>query len=159
MVWARARAKLMAMRKRNRRLIVIGVAGAMLAGAAALALIGLRDSVVYFYAPSELAQNAAPGERVRIGGLVEAGTVSRDDTGALLFAVSDGVSTVPVRYEGQAPDLFREGQGVVCEGRYAPGAVFAADRVLAKHDETYMPREVVEAMKARGEWRGGMQTP
>ncbi|MDX2238506.1 MAG: cytochrome c maturation protein CcmE [Hyphomonadaceae bacterium] len=147
------------MRKRNRRLIVIGVAGVMLAGAAALALIGLRDSVVYFYAPSELAQKAAPGERVRIGGLVQTGTVARDDDGALVFAVSDGVAAVPVRYMGQAPDLFREGQGVVCEGRYAPGAVFTADRVLAKHDETYMPREVVEAMKARGEWRGGTQTP
>lgn len=147
----------MAMRKRSRRLILVAVIGSLLAIAVALALAGLRNSVVYFYKPSELAQKASVGERVRIGGLVETGTVSRDPQGALIFSVTDGVSVVPVRYEGQAPDLFREGQGVVCEGVYAPGAVFNADRVLAKHDERYMPREVVEAMKASGEWRG--ETP
>lgn len=146
------------MRKRNRRLVLIAVVGAMLAGAVALALVGLRDAVVYFYAPSELAQKAKAGERVRIGGLVESGSVSRAENGALLFSVTDGAAIIPVRYEGHPPDLFREGQGVVCEGRYTPGAPFHADRVLAKHDETYMPREVVEAMKQRGEWRGG-ETP
>ncbi|MGE0828030.1 MAG: cytochrome c maturation protein CcmE [Hyphomonadaceae bacterium] len=143
------------MRKRDRRLIVIAAVGGILALAVTLTLIGLRDSVVFFYAPAELAEKARPGERVRIGGLVEEGSVSRDEVGALLFTVTDGASTIDVRYEGQPPDLFREGQGIVAEGVYAPGQRFAADNVLAKHDETYMPREVEEALKARGEWKGG----
>ncbi|MBL8548368.1 MAG: cytochrome c maturation protein CcmE [Hyphomonadaceae bacterium] len=143
------------MRKRDARLIFILVAGALVALAATLILFALRDSVVYFYAPSELAQKAKAGERVRIGGLVAAGSVSRDGAGHLLFTVTDGANDIPVSYDGQPPDLFREGQGIVAEGRYAPGARFAADTLLAKHDETYMPREVAEALKARGEWKGG----
>jgi cytochrome c-type biogenesis protein CcmE len=142
------------MRRRSLRLWFILVAGALVALATALTLVALRDSVVYFYPPSELAQKAKAGERVRIGGLVEAGSVSRDAQGALLFAVTDGRRQIEVRFEGQPPDLFREGQGIVAEGRYLPGARFAADTLLAKHDERYMPREVAEALKQRGEWKG-----
>jgi len=141
------------MRKRDQRLIVILAAGAMLAAAVGLTLVGLRDSVVYFVAPSELAAKAEPGQRVRLGGLVVAGSLRREPD-AIYFTVSDGAAEVPVRYAGVLPDLFREGQGVVAEGAYRPGAAFEAERVLAKHDETYMPREVAEALKARGEWKG-----
>jgi cytochrome c-type biogenesis protein CcmE len=142
------------MRRRDQRLIMIAAAGAVLIAAMALTLVGLRDSVVYFVAPSELAEKAEPGRRVRLGGLVVEGTVRRDADGATRFAVTDGATQVEVRYAGILPDLFREGQGVVAEGRWTPGAAFEAERVLAKHDETYMPREVAEALKQRGEWRG-----
>lgn len=142
------------MRPRGRRFVLIAIVGAVLVAATALTLLGLRDSVVYFYPPSYLAQKARSGERVRIGGLVAAGSVRRDETGALLFSVSDGAANLDVRYVGQPPDLFREGQGVVAEGVWRPGARFEADTLLARHDETYMPREVAEALKARGDWKG-----
>jgi cytochrome c-type biogenesis protein CcmE len=135
--------------------MMIGAAGAVLVLAATLTFAGLRDSVVYFVAPSELSEKAAPGERVRLGGLVVEGTVHRDEDGAMRFSVTDGAVEVQVRYDGLLPDLFREGQGVVAEGRWRPGGAFEAERVLAKHDETYMPREVAEALKERGEWKGG----
>lgn len=142
------------MRRRNQRLMIIGVAGAVLALAAALTFAGLRDSVVFFVAPSELATKAQPGQRVRLGGLVVEGTVRREGT-TTSFSVTDGAVEVLVRTRQELPDLFREGQGVVCEGEWIPGQAFEADRVLAKHDENYMPREVAEALKQRGEWKGG----
>jgi len=142
------------MRRRDQRLMMIGAAGAVLALAATLTFAGLRDSVVYFVAPSELAQKAEPGRRVRLGGLVVEGTLRRDADGVVRFAVTDGAAQVEVRYAGLLPDLFREGQGVVAEGHWRPGQAFEAERVLAKHDETYMPREVAEALKQRGEWKG-----
>lgn len=122
--------------------------------AAVLTFAGLRDSVVYFVAPSELAEKAQSGRRIRLGGLVVDGTLRRDPDGAMRFAVTDGAAQVQVRYDGVLPDLFREGQGVVAEGVWSPGQAFEAERVLAKHDETYMPREVAEALKQRGEWKG-----
>lgn len=142
------------MRRRDQRLIVVGAAGALLALAAFLTVRGLSSSVVYFYAPSELAERAEPGSTIRLGGLVEAGSVRQDEDGATRFVVTDGEGATEVRFEGVLPDLFREGQGVVAEGVYAPGGPFEATRVLAKHDETYMPREVAEALKQRGEWKG-----
>jgi len=141
-------------RRRDQRLMMIGAAGAVLVLAATLTFVGLRDSVVYFVAPSELAEKAAPNQRVRLGGLVVEGTLRRDEAGAMRFAVTDGVTQVEVRYEGLLPDLFREGQGVVAEGTWTAGEAFEAERVLAKHDETYMPREVAEAIKQRGDWKG-----
>lgn len=142
------------MKRRDQRLMIIGVAGAVLALAAALTFAGLRDSVVFFVAPSELATKAQPGQRVRLGGLVVEGTVRREGT-TTTFSVTDGAVEVLVRTHQELPDLFREGQGVVCEGEWIPGQAFEADRVLAKHDENYMPREVAEALKERGEWKGG----
>jgi cytochrome c-type biogenesis protein CcmE len=133
---------------------VIGAAGVVLILAMTLTLTGLRDAAVYFVAPSELAEKAQPGRRVRLGGLVVDGTVRRDAEGVVWFTVTDGAAQVDVRYDGVLPDLFREGQGVVAEGEWRPGAAFEAERVLAKHDETYMPREVAEALKNRGEWKG-----
>lgn len=143
----------MSMRRRDQRLMIIGVAGAVLVLAATLTFAGLRDSVVYFVAPSELSTKAEAGQRVRLGGLVVEGTV-HTEANVTTFSVTDGATEVQVRYEGLLPDLFREGQGVVCEGEWAPGEPFQADRVLAKHDENYMPREVAEALKQRGEWKG-----
>lgn len=134
--------------------MMIGAAGAVLVLAATLVFAGLRDSVVYFVAPSELAEKAEAGQRVRLGGLVVEGTLRREADGTARFSVTDGAAQVEVRYAGLLPDLFREGQGVVCEGRWRPGQAFEAERVLAKHDETYMPREVAEALKQRGEWKG-----
>ncbi len=142
------------MRRRNQRMMIIGVAGAVLVLAATLTFAGLRDSVVYFVAPSELAEKAEAGQRLRLGGLVVEGTLQRDDAGVTHFQVTDGAAQVEVRYEGLLPDLFREGQGVVAEGRWTPGGAFEAERVLARHDETYMPREVAEAIKQRGDWKG-----
>jgi len=141
------------MRKSSRRLIVIAAAGSLLALAAGLTLYGLKDSVAYFYAPSDVVSKAKPGERVRIGGLVEAGSVSHAN-GAVAFKVTDGSGVVAVRYQGDPPDLFGENEGVVAEGVWRGDDVFTAERILAKHDEKYMPREVVEALKARGEWKG-----
>jgi cytochrome c-type biogenesis protein CcmE len=134
--------------------MMLGAAGAVLVLAAALTLAGLRDSVVYFVSPSELAHKAVPGHRLRLGGLVVEGTVRRTADGATHFEVTDGGVQVGVRYTGLLPDLFREGQGVVAEGVWTPGQEFQAERILAKHDERYMPREVEEALKRRGEWRG-----
>jgi cytochrome c-type biogenesis protein CcmE len=142
------------MRRRDQRLMMIGAAGAVLVLAATLTFAGLRDSVVYFVAPSELAEKAEPGRRVRLGGLVVDGTLRRDADGATRFVVTDGAAQIEVRYEGMLPDLFREGQGVVAEGTWRAGQPFEAERVLAKHDENYMPREVAEALKERGEWKG-----
>lgn len=145
------------MRRRDQRLAIIGVAGAVLVLAATLTFAGLRDSVVYFVAPSELATKAREGHRLRLGGLVVEGSRRTDAGGVTTFAVTDGATQVQVRFAGILPDLFREGQGVVAEGTWVPGQPFEAERVLAKHDETYMPREVVEALKQRGEWKGGQQ--
>lgn len=142
------------MRRRDQRLIMIGTAGAVLIVAMTLTFVGLRDSVVYFVAPSELAERAEPGQRVRLGGLVVEGTLRRNADGGATFEVTDGAVPVLVHYAGLLPDLFREGQGVVVEGAWAPGQAFEAERVLAKHDETYMPREVAEALKQRGQWKG-----
>jgi len=141
-------------RRRDQRLMMISAAGAVLVLAAALTFAGLRDSIVYFVAPSELAQKAHPGQRIRLGGLVLPGSIHRDDNGITSFVVTDGATRVDVRYDGLLPDLFREGQGVVAEGSWSPGQAFVAERVLAKHDERYMPREVVEALRRRGEWKG-----
>lgn len=142
------------MRRRDQRLMMIGAAGAVLVLAATLTFAGLRNSIVYFVAPSDLAGKAEPGRRVRLGGLVVEGTVRRDADGATRFVVTDGSVQVEVRYAGILPDLFREGQGVVAEGKWAPGQAFEAERVLARHDENYMPREVAEALKQRGAWKG-----
>ncbi len=133
---------------------MIGAAGFVLVAAMVLIGVGFRDSVVYFVAPSDLAEKAAPGQRVRLGGLVVEGTLRREADGATSFAVTDGAVQVNVRYNGLLPDLFREGQGVVAEGSWRPGESFEAERVLAKHDETYMPREVAEALKQSGQWKG-----
>ncbi|MDO1558132.1 cytochrome c maturation protein CcmE [Brevundimonas sp. 2R-24] len=142
--------------KARRRLILVAAIAPVLALAVALTLWGLRGQVVYFYSPSDLAARPPEtGQPLRLGGLVEAGSVSRDAAGHILFGVTDGAAEVQVVYDGALPDLFREGQGVVVEGRLETSGRFRADQVLAKHDETYMPREVADALKKQGVWREG----
>ncbi len=137
------------------RLAAIGSGLAFLALAAAIALTALEDNIVFFRSPSELAaQPAAIGEAIRIGGLVREGSVTRDGLRAD-FAVTDLAHDINVSYEGMLPDLFREGQGVVAEGRFDASGRFVADTVLAKHDETYMPPEVAEALEKSGKYSSG----
>jgi cytochrome c-type biogenesis protein CcmE len=144
------------MTRKQRRLILIGTSLAVLAIAAGLVLSALRESIVFFNSPTDLAEmHVAPGTRMRIGGLVKPGSVQRGDNLTVRFAVTDGKTDIAVRYQGIVPDLFREGQGVVAEGTLDTGGIFSADTVLAKHDERYMPREVVDALKKSGHWQEG----
>ncbi|MEX0591467.1 MAG: cytochrome c maturation protein CcmE [Xanthobacteraceae bacterium] len=143
------------MTRRQRRLVLIGLALGVLGLAAALALSALRDTIVFFHSPAEVAaKNVMPGTRIRIGGLVKEGTLKRDGLDAS-FEVTDGKANLAVVYRGVLPDLFREGQGVVADGALERAGLFRADTVLAKHDENYMPREVVDALKQQGVWKEG----
>jgi cytochrome c-type biogenesis protein CcmE len=142
------------MTRKQRRLGLIGVALGIIALAAALVLVALEDSIVFFNSPTDLVEKSVkPGIRVRIGGLVKEGSVWRGESLAVRFEVTDGRSTVPVAFRGLLPDLFREGQGIVAEGALDPSGTFRADSVLAKHDETYMPKEVADALKKQGHWK------
>jgi cytochrome c-type biogenesis protein CcmE len=142
------------MTRKQRRLTMIGGSLAILAIAAALVLNAMRDSIVFFSTPVMVAEkHIQPGKRFRLGGLVEKGSLVRGDNLAVSFKVSDGGATLPVTYTGILPDLFREGQGVVAEGALDPSGVFKADTVLAKHDETYMPKDVADALKKQGHWK------
>ena len=141
------------MTRKQKRLAVIGGLGAVLALATTLILFALRDQIVFFYSPTEIqAKAVAAGTPVRLGGLVKAGSwVKAGESND--FVVTDGTTEMTAHYNGILPDLFKEGQGVVVEGALTPAGTFAATNVLAKHDENYMPKEVVEALKANGEWQ------
>lgn len=139
------------MTRKQRRGVLIGVCVSVLMVAVGLVLYAMRDAIVFFHTPSDIAEkHIAPGERFRLGGLVAAGSVKRGAGTKVDFVVTDTLKTIAVSYEGVLPDLFREGQGVVAEGRLAPTGEFVADTVLAKHDETYMPPEVAKALEAKG---------
>lgn len=141
------------MRKRDRNLLFITIGATLMGGAVALASVALRQTASYFYGPTDaVAAKIAPGTAARIGGLVASDTVVRGKGGQVDFVVTDGKSDLQVTYTGVLPDLFREGQGVMAEGRFVGPARFKADRILAKHDEKYMPKEVVEALKKSGQW-------
>ena len=143
------------MTRKQRRLVLIGGSLGVLAIAAALVLNALSDSIVFFNSPSDIAEkHIAPGTRIRVGGIVKEGSVKRGENLNIRFDVTDGKNDVAVRYQGIVPDLFREGQGVVTEGKIEADGI-AADMVLAKHDERYMPREVVDALKKSGRWGEG----
>jgi cytochrome c-type biogenesis protein CcmE len=142
------------MTRKQRRLVLIGSALAVLAVSVGLVLNALRDSIVFFNSPTDVAEkHIAAGTRIRLGGLVKEGSVERGNDLRVRFDVTDGKSTVRVTYQGLLPDLFREGQGVVTEGALDGGGTFRADSVLAKHDETYMPKEVADALKKQGHWK------
>ena len=144
------------MTRKKRRLVLISSALAVLCLALGLVLVALRDNIVFFYGPSELAQKAPhEGQRLRIGGLVKQGSLLREGENTVRFAVTDTKQEVEVTYTGLLPDLFREGQGVVAEGTLGVDKIFHADSILAKHDERYMPREVADALKKQGVWREG----
>jgi cytochrome c-type biogenesis protein CcmE len=146
------------MTRKQRRVVLIGTSLGVLALAVGLVLFALRDSIVFFYTPTELAQkHLNSGQRFRLGGLVEDGSVKRGEGTSVSFAITDKRSTLRVTFTGVLPDLFREGQGVVAEGTLGPDGVFRADSVLAKHDEKYMPPEVAKKLKEQGLWREDAQ--
>ncbi|APE43162.1 cytochrome c biogenesis protein CcmE [Sulfitobacter alexandrii] len=139
--------------KKQRRIQVIAVAVVALIVSTALIGYAMRDGINFFRAPSQvMAEPPAPNEVFRIGGLVEAGSLVRGDGETVRFSVTDGGATVPVTFSGVLPDLFEENQGMVGTGRYVNG-VFEASEILAKHDETYMPKEVVDALKEQGVYK------
>ena len=144
------------MTRRGRRLSLIALSLAVVGAAAGLSLYALSDSIVFFLSPSEVAEKAvAPGARLRIGGLVKTGTVVKSADQNVAFVLTDGAHDLKVAYQGLLPDLFREGQGVVAEGVLAAPGQMQAETILAKHDERYMPREVVDALKKQGRWQEG----
>ncbi|MFQ5955132.1 MAG: cytochrome c maturation protein CcmE [Kiloniellales bacterium] len=145
------------MKPKRRRLYFVAAGMLALGAAAALVLNALEESIVFFHSPTEVAEQAIPpGRHFRIGGLVEENSVKRHADGLTVeFNVTDLNHTIPVAYRGILPDLFREGQGVVVDGALGPDGTFRATEVLARHDETYMPPEVAEALKKSGQWRGG----
>ncbi|MBU4530154.1 MAG: cytochrome c maturation protein CcmE [Hoeflea sp.] len=149
------------MTRKQKRLAIIAAGAVFLTGAAALVTSALREQIVFFNSPTDvLAQQLAPGTRVRLGGLVEEGSVERGENSAVTFLVTDTSASVKVRYVGLLPDLFREGQGVVTEGVFSQDeGTFLADSVLAKHDENYMPKEVADSLKAQGVWKDGDPAP
>ena len=143
------------MTPKRKRLWLLLASLATLGVAAALVLTALNDNIVFFYSPSQLAEKKpAPDRRLRIGGLVEQGSVRKDGQ-EVRFKVTDLKRSVDVVYRGLLPDLFREGQGVIAEGSLGPDGVFTARGVLAKHDENYMPPEVAKALKESGRWQEG----
>jgi cytochrome c-type biogenesis protein CcmE len=143
------------MTRKQKRLAVIAGGMSFIIAAVLLVMFAFGQSVAYFYMPADLEKTAVgPGTRIRLGGLVEAGSVVRGEGSTVKFSVTDGTATVPVTYVGLLPDLFREGQGVVTEGKFEAGSnVFSADSVLAKHDENYMPKEVADRLKEDGVWQ------
>ncbi len=145
------------MTRKRRRLYFVLAGMSVLGLAAALVLMSFEDSLVFFRSPSDLAESPMPaGRTFRLGGLVAEGSVVKDGV-EIRFAVTDLAETVPVRFRGLVPDLFREGQGVVTEGQMDENGVFIASNVLAKHDENYMPPEVAESLKEAGHWQDGKE--
>ncbi len=142
------------MTRKRRRLYMVLAGMVLLSGAVALVLAALDENLSYFYDPSNISE-APPGRSIRLGGLVEEGSVERQADGlTVTFRVTDMANSIAVTYKGLLPDLFREGQGVITQGTLGPDRVFVAREVLAKHDETYMPREVADALKKSGQWKG-----
>jgi cytochrome c-type biogenesis protein CcmE len=146
--------------KARRRLTLIAAIAPVLALAVGLTLWGMKDSISFFYTPSQADQaKPPPGRSIQLGGLVSPGSVVKHSDGRVEFVVADKISTDKVSFQGDLPDLFREGQGIVAVGAFRPDGVFEAKRVLAKHDERYMPKEIADALKEQGEWRGDGKTP
>jgi cytochrome c-type biogenesis protein CcmE len=146
------------MTRKQTRLTIILASLAVLGCAAGLVLYAIRDTIVFFYTPSEIAEkHVTPGTRLRLGGLVEEKSLAKVGSTAT-FIVTDKIGTIKVSYTGQLPDLFREGQGVVAEGAVSHDGVFVADTVLAKHDEKYMPKDVADRLKEKGVWQEGEKT-
>jgi cytochrome c-type biogenesis protein CcmE len=151
------------MTRKRRRLWIVLACGLGLGSATALGLSAFGDNLVFFVSPSTLEQHAEDhGRTLRLGGLIEAGSVHRTEIGGTpvaRFRVTDGKAAVDVSYSGILPDLFREGQGAVMLGVLQPDGTFVASEVLAKHDETYMPRDVADALKRTGRWRPEQGAP
>ena len=143
------------MTRKGKRLTLIFGALAVLGLAAGLIMFALRDNIVFFYTPTQLAEkHPATGARLRIGGLVKQRSLVKGEGRDVSFVITDNENELATTYTGLLPDLFREGQGVVADGVLASDGKFRADSVLAKHDERYMPRDVAEALKKQGVWQG-----
>ena len=140
------------MTRKHQRLVGLLLAGATLGVAAILVFQALDDTLVFFYSPSQAAERGVrPGEAIRLGGLVKAESVEHSaDSLDVRFVVTDGANEIFVTFNGILPDLFRDGQGVVAEGSFLPDGTFAATEVLARHDENYMPKEVMDALREQG---------
>jgi cytochrome c-type biogenesis protein CcmE len=136
------------MKAKHQRLVLALLAVAAIVGAALLAMSALKDQAAYFYTPSDAVRDGVEvGRAVRLGGMVQKGSIARDPDGVTIrFVVTDGQQSVPVRFRGIVPDLFKENSGAVAEGRFEPGGVFVADNILAKHDERYMPPQIAGEM-------------
>jgi cytochrome c-type biogenesis protein CcmE len=144
------------LRKRSQRLWLIGAAALLTTGAIALAVVALQDTVAFFQSPSDIVDKGVQNlkQSIRVGGLVEEGSETHGSGGELLFKITDGKNAVPVVFEGIPPDLFEEGKGVVAEGKFDETGRLVAKRVLAKHDENYMPKETYDALKRAAESDG-----
>ncbi len=143
------------MTRKQRRGVLILACVAVIGVAVGLVLVALRGTITFFHTPSSVVEKGVPpGQRFRLGGLVAAGSLKRGAGANVEFAVTDTQKAIDVSYRGVLPDLFREGQGVVAEGRIEADGRFHADTVLAKHDETYMPPDVAKALKEQGVWQG-----
>ncbi|MDX1974954.1 MAG: cytochrome c maturation protein CcmE [Rickettsiales bacterium] len=142
------------MKPKHQRLIFISISLVFLLGATLLILQAFRENLVFFYAPSDLQEkHPAAHEIIRMGGLVKEGTLKHGTDNHIQFELTDGNASVVVTYQGMLPSLFREGQGVVAEGRLTTAKQFTATRILTKHEEKYMPKEVVDALKKSGQWK------
>ncbi len=144
------------MKRKHKRLLFVVVGMAALGIAAGLIVSAFDENLVFFFSPTELQGKALnPDQRIRVGGLVEEGSLAKETDGVTFwFRVTDLTTAQTVNYKGLLPDLFREGQGIVAEGKMRADGVFEAEEVLAKHDENYMPREVADALKKSGQWKG-----
>lgn len=143
------------MTRKRRRLVLIGTCLTILSFAVGLVLFAMSDSIAFFYSPSKVTElEITPGTRFRLGGLVKEGSVKQHQDARVEFVVTDTNKNITVNYSGILPDLFREGQGVVTEGRLSDQGIFVADTVLSRHDENYTPREVVDVLKEQGVWKG-----
>ncbi len=143
------------MTRKQKRFAGIAIIGAVIALALGLASFALRDEIVFFFDPTDVVagNKVQPGERFRIGGLVEDGSVEKNET-VISFVVTDGDYSVPISFDGILPDLFREGQGIIAEGKLQSDGRFIADNVLAKHDENYVPKELEDVLKDKDVWKG-----
>lgn len=142
------------MKRRDRTLILIIVSGLILVAASVFVAIAMKQTISFFYAPQDVSQNPPKiGTNVRLGGLVKTGSIVRGANGKIDFIVTDGLAEVKATYIGIAPDLFREGQGVIAEGQFIAVDSFKASRILAKHDENYIPKEVADKLKQSGQWK------
>jgi cytochrome c-type biogenesis protein CcmE len=148
------------MTRKQKRGVLIGGGVATLCVALLLVLFALKDSIVFFHTPSDIVEKGVPpGQRIRLGGLVEHGSVVRGQGTTITFKVTDTLRDIPVTFTGVLPDLFKEGQGVVAEGMLEGDGRFKADSVLAKHDENYMPRDVAKALEEKGVKLGASAHP
>jgi cytochrome c-type biogenesis protein CcmE len=145
------------MKRKHKRLTFVFVALILLTLATSLVLIAFEDNIVFFYSPTEiLTKTEEPTQRIRLGGLVKDGSIKKSSSNEITFLVTDNKNTIEVKFYGILPDLFREGQGIVAEGKLNNGTFFA-EEVLAKHDENYMPPEVAAAIKKSGQWQGQLK--